>query len=385
MASAGGEERAPPPARPEQQAGNSLREDLRQCSLDLLVDSVTAPSMPESFLIPPLVLTHSICTTSVDLFTSLVRRFLTPLGAGAAPDEKAEFVIRTRVLVVLRTWVQQAPHDFRLQPALAQRLQQFLDKIVAAESQANAASALLKAARSIQDLYAKRMNEDDALRKARKIPLQPALPAGTAIELISFPAAAIAEALTTLDQARFNAIEPHELLNVAWTGSEKARLPRSSISLRSLFPDRRRPGVAPPPARRAHLSRAQERKAPGVLAMIRWFNDVSAWALSEVVRHDQLRERVEVLKRLIGVAHALRELHSFSMMVAVMSGLRAFPSVRLHATWTEIAKQKKAAQRFVELQELCSPHHAYRALRGAMDSALVTQVRARDFSDEIGS
>lgn len=247
MASAGGEERAP--ARPEQQASNSLREDLRQCSLDSLVDSVTAPSMPESFLIPPLVLTHSICTTSVDLFTSLVRRFLTPLGAGAAADEKAEFVIRTRVLVVLRTWVQQAPHDFRLQPALAQRLQQFLEKIVAAESQANAASALLKAARSIQDLYAKRMNEDDALRKARKIPPQPALPAGTAVALISFPAAAIAEALTTLDQARFNAIEPHELLNVAWTGSEKARppprLPRSphlatALSLRS-----------PPPRRRA--------------------------------------------------------------------------------------------------------------------------------------
>lgn len=99
----------------------SLRDDLRQCTLDALIEAVTAPQMPESFLIPPLVLTHSICASSVDLFTGLVRRFVDPAGSSNVPvDERAEFVIRTRVLVVIRTWVQQAPYDFRSQPALAQ-------------------------------------------------------------------------------------------------------------------------------------------------------------------------------------------------------------------------------------------------------------------------
>ena len=115
------------------------------------------------------------------------------------------------------------------------------------------------------------------------------------------------------------------------------------------------------------MKKNKDQLSPNVLADIRWFNRVSYWAITEVLKQRQVRERVTVLRRLIRVAGYLRDIQSFSMMQAIVAAMQSMPISRLKGTWEELAKtHRKSYVRFEELKQLSSPQEAYKKLRQAV-------------------
>jgi hypothetical protein len=60
--------------------------------------------------------------------------------------------------------------------------------------------------------------------------------------------------------------------------------------------------------------------APNVCNMIDRSNKVGSWIVQEVLKQENIRERVEYLKLFIKVANHCYNLHNFNTLVEVMSG-----------------------------------------------------------------
>lgn len=100
--------------------------------------------------------------------------------------------------------------------------------------------------------------------------------------------------------------------------------------------------------------------SPTVFAMIDHFNDVSLWAMETILRELQLKNRVKTLSKIIDVCKCLRKLHSFNMLLAVLSALNSSAIRRLTHTWETVgAKTRVMHQR---LDTLMSHEEHYSTL-----------------------
>lgn len=118
--------------------------------------------------------------------------------------------------------------------------------------------------------FGKPVSNDDKPPPPRPFKKPPNPPA-----LVCFDPLEVARQLVLLDFPFFKAIQPHELLNTAWTSKNK------------------------------------ETAAPNVIAMINRFNHVSYWAITEILRQPNLKDRARTIKRLIAIAEVLLALFFF--------------------------------------------------------------------------
>ncbi len=215
--------------------------------------------------------------------------------------------------------------DFVLEPALKSRVQLFLT------AEASADGFLGKTARNLLEQLQR--------KDARVDPVAPTTPPVVPLacrrsppqQLGDIPPSELGRQLTLLELPLFRSIRAQELMHTAWMKPDK------------------------------------ETRAPHVLADIRWFNRVSYWAITEVLKQRTLRERASAIRKLVRVAAHLRDMLSFSMMQAIVAALLSLPVSRLRQTWDELARNhRKSAARFEELKTLCSPQEAYKRLRQAI-------------------
>ena len=73
--------------------------------------------------------------------------------------------------------------------------------------------------------------------------------------------------------------------------------------------------------------------APNLIGMIERFNDVVAWAATEILREPEFEGRARIICRLLDVASAARSLENYSALMAVLSALESAPISRLAFTW----------------------------------------------------
>ncbi|KZV68821.1 ras GEF [Peniophora sp. CONT] len=76
-----------------------------------------------------------------------------------------------------------------------------------------------------------------------------------------------------------------------------------------------------------------------ISAVIQTSNKIAHWVADAVLEKEGARKRGLVVKYFITVADRCRELHNFSSMVAIVSGLNAPPVRRLKRTWDEISQK----------------------------------------------
>ena len=87
------------------------------------------------------------------------------------------------------------------------------------------------------------------------------------------------------------------------------------------------------------MKKSKEENAPNVLKMIRWFNDLSNWVSTEILKRESVKERVEVIKIFIKVAQNCAEIRNFNAVYTILSGFQSSSVDRLKKTW-EVLKLK---------------------------------------------
>uniref|UniRef100_W5L5J0 Ral GEF with PH domain and SH3 binding motif 1 n=1 Tax=Astyanax mexicanus TaxID=7994 RepID=W5L5J0_ASTMX len=131
--------------------------------------------------------------------------------------------------------------------------------------------------------------------------------------------------ITLMDAPVFKAIQPEELASCGWNKKEKHSL------------------------------------APYVVAFTRRFNQVSFWAVREILTAQTLKIRAEILGHFIKIAKKLLELNNLHSLVSVVSALQSAPIFRLSKTWALISRKDKAT--FEKLDFLTSKEENYTRMR----------------------
>eukprot|EP01135_Chromosphaera_perkinsii_P002147 Nk52_evm81s217 gene=Nk52_evmTU81s217 len=133
----------------------------------------------------------------------------------------------------------------------------------------------------------------------------------------------IAEHLTVIDFTLFSQIQPEECLHQAWVLNEK--------------------------------------QAPNIVAVTSRFNRVSAWVILMVMTGTNPSDRAALISGFLTLAGKLKDLHNFTGVLEIVSGLGSAPISRLYKSWEKVKKDKVAL--FEELKGLMSPAQSYKHYR----------------------
>ena len=93
------------------------------------------------------------------------------------------------------------------------------------------------------------------------------------------------------------------------------------------------------------------------------FNMTGRWALSSLIRYQELKPRVKTLEKLIEVAYVAKSVLAFNVMVATVAALNSTPIRRLERTWQGVSEKQR--KKWEEMEKLAHPSRNYAALRDA--------------------
>jgi len=80
--------------------------------------------------------------------------------------------------------------------------------------------------------------------------------------------------------------------------------------------------------------------AKNICRMIDFSNKVSYWVATEIVRHEDIRPRVAVIKKFIATAEMLKIIGNFNGLMEVIAGLNLFSVQRLLKSWAEVSSRQ---------------------------------------------
>ena len=97
---------------------------------------------------------------------------------------------------------------------------------------------------------------------------------------------------------------------------------------------------------------------------ISWFNYVSQWVASEVLKPSTPHLRALVLCRFIAFAEKLRELNNFNGLMELLTGLSSPTIRRLSATWQRLPRRIRSAYAF--LRKVMKSENNFKAYRDTL-------------------
>lgn len=152
--------------------------------------------------------------------------------------------------------------------------------------------------------------------------------------LLDFSSGVIARELVLMDAKLFFAIEPGELL--AW-------------------------------------SKVQSKEdSPHIFAMIHRFNAISAWCATLILRQTTLRARAKMLQKMVDITKALRKLHCFNGIMALLSGMNSAAVRRLQHTFEAVGARTRAS--LEKLNELMSHRKSFATYRVTLESVSLPSI-----------
>jgi len=263
---------------------------------------------------------------------------------------------RTRVLELLKKWIEGFAQDFKSGCAARELLDTWLAKQFPAseltltgsmettladdwhEKQGQLAKkiqALLSSSDLIQKNTVpiaptpppvKMAHEHDPEKTG--IPLPPPPPPADDMSrfcVLDFPPSKVAQQLTYIDFQMFSAVRFSEFYHTAW------------------------------------MKKNCEVDAPNLVRLIRRFDQMSQWIQTSIVRVRDLKKRAAVLSRFIHIAQEFEWLHNFQGMMMVNAALNNSAIARLKHTWACLSEADQ--QKFDSIQTFFSPYHNYQAYR----------------------
>jgi len=107
--------------------------------------------------------------------------------------------------------------------------------------------------------------------------------------------------------------------------------------------------------------------APNLVELINQFNSVSKWVSSCIVCEDKLRRRVKLLELFVKTAKQLRELNNFHLLFAFISGMNNAAVARLK--WTIDKLPRNVRQMWIQLEQEMQIEGSFKNYRMAVEKA----------------
>jgi hypothetical protein len=299
-------------------------------TIDRLIQRLTSDSFPAVALAKSFLQTYRLYLSSYDLVSLLEARWDADgppppaPGAKLTPQQAQQQLsgARLRLLTLIKQWAFKHSDDFK-DPMAKSAFFTFAAKMEhcgVSNIVKELEGAMFRARGSIPALVEKDMEEVQR-------PLSYTPPLGG--ELIDFHPLELARQITLLEKGYLDAIQPHELMNVAWTKKTKEVL------------------------------------APNVMTMIRFSNFLVDWMCTEILKPTDPFERAVVINRFIYVGHYCMELNNFNASVEVLSALRRSSVYRLKRSWNLLSD--RAWNVFEQMELLFEPDANYKNYRSVVE------------------
>ncbi|KAI0061642.1 ras GEF [Artomyces pyxidatus] len=273
---------------------------VRAGTVPALVERLTAHEHSDTSFSKTFLLTYKSFTDLDTLYDLLVQRFWIKPPDTLKPNELEEWtklkqhIIRMRVLNTFKTMIQD-------EDTLEKEDLYILDQMKEMVSGPEVVN--LAAAKQLVVLIERAQKGDNARAKTT-MSLDPQPPsiipkASKKNKLLEFDPTEVARQLTTIECQLYMKIKPSECL--MRTEKQKAGDVNDNIG-----------------------------------AIIETTNKIAHWVADTVLSKEDSRKRALIVKQFISVADRCRDIHNFSSMIAIVSGLNSPPIRRLKRTWEQI-------------------------------------------------
>ncbi|KAJ6248620.1 ras guanine nucleotide exchange factor i-related [Anaeramoeba flamelloides] len=305
---------------------HSKTNEVKAATLNKLVELLTHETNQNIKYMKTFLMTYQSFTTPAKLFSRLMQRYHVPITQGITEEEYKikKQCIQLRVCNVLKTWLSENFSEFNRK--LLDKVINFLDQTVSKSNKPIAETIKKKILRNIelggQDFKNSRFMKDPPEPKVPKNIFSPDL------SLFDIDEEEIARQLTLLEFNIYQKIRPPELLNLAWS---KTKL---------------------------------KYRAPNVIALIHRFNEVSAWVVTTILKHERVRERARIIMSFCKIAEYLRSLNNYNGVMAIVSGFENSAIWRLKYTFEEVPKRNHEI--IQELKKELSSDNSYRYYRSLL-------------------
>jgi hypothetical protein len=300
---------------------------VKETSLNKLVAAITPQAeLPDMMDVTTFLVTYQTFTTTSHLIRKLMQRYMVPEKKGATEAEAKNYttsVVRPIQLRVCKIFKQVLEAQYRdIDDSLLQLIKVFILGIVDQTVLAKLCQA------GVQQVIKNR----DRLQAGEASSLSAAQASGSQIKkptlmgsLYDLSSEEIARHLTLIEFEVYAQIKPTEFFGQAW-------------------------------AKPKHHHRA-----PNIRLMIDRFNSITRWITTEIVSEEKIRNRVKRYMKFIKIAQALRQMHNYHTLMAILGGLNEGPVYRLKFTKAELPP--KFQQAVQELQNIMSADGSYNAYR----------------------
>lgn len=272
---------------------------VRAGTVPALVERLTSHETGDPNFIKTFLMTYKSFTTLDELFDLLVKRFYVQPPDGLAPSELEEWrrlkqhIIQTRVLNTIKTMVTDDDFLEKEDMYILDRMKEFL------------------------------LNSDEASKKTMATHLV------TLIERAR--TGGLKKTITPNLVSPPTSIMPKVNKRLKLLDVEPLELARQLTILESHLYQKIRPMEC--------LQRAREQKTEhhdNIARVIQTSNRIANWVADTVLSHEDSRKRAGIIKQFILIADRCRNLHNYSSMVAIVSGLNSPPIRRLKRSWEQV-------------------------------------------------
>lgn len=229
--------------------------------------------------------------------------------------------VKFRVINVLRHWVDQHFYDFEREPALLDKLREFLESVDGKPMKKWVQSVLKTLQRKSGQWSENEWWSGSAAPVFDRAPpavLRHVAEPGTVWHPLALHPVELARQLTLLEFHLYRQVKPSELVGAVWTKKDK------------------------------------EKTSPNLLRIIKHTTNFTRWMEKWIVESENLEERVGVVCRLLEVAVALRDLNNFNGVLAVVAACGSASVHRLRATFQLVPLRLLRA--LEDFRELNSDH-----------------------------
>lgn len=289
--------------------------EIHAATINKLVERLTSEKDHDPDFTQVFESTYRSFMTHETLFTKLVERYIPPEHI---PETPALNLVRLRVIVFLKNWIEHCGPDFPMNVMLS--IEKFIDNQLCKGGHMNLAAQLKK---MIQTWKTQNMNE--VPREIPDLNYQMSNPTKIIHGFSSLVDEwGLALQLTIRESKLFSHIMPVEFFK-------------------------------------------QKGNELNVAHMINNFNRVAAWVPISILSEIKLVHRANAVERFIKLAWNLRQLNNFHLLTAVLSGLSNSAVLRLKWTFAKVAKRYK--QMHEELEAIMGMEGSFKLYRQTLVQA----------------
>ncbi|KAH3732796.1 Ras guanine nucleotide exchange factor [Pelomyxa schiedti] len=293
---------------------------IRAATLNKLVECATPCNIIEPSFLMTFATTFCSFTTPLKLFDKLLERYNVP---PEKPDLKK--IVQMRVIIFIKHWVESQFDEF--DDELLAKLNHFFDVNCVNDGWGTAVSMMKS------ELERKKQQRERKIKTLLIPPCDIIIPEERLSPIRFFmetKTSAIARQLTLIDAKIFQAIEPRELLDLAWS---KPKL---------------------------------QHRAPNVIHLLARSNQLSAWMSQLILMCPTDAMRSSMLLKLVDIAQKFKKLNNYHTLMSFIVGFSNSSITRLKTLMATIDKAR--AKSLKSLESLMDPSGSFRNYRQELSS-----------------